>query len=88
MDTHDLKSLARTRWRIGITLSVAVFVVYFGFIYLVAFQKDAMAAQIVPGLSIGILLGALVIVVAWCTTWYYVAWANSHFDNKVKGRTP
>ena len=33
-----------------------------------------------PGLSLGILLGALVIVVSWITTWIYVRWANAHYD--------
>ncbi|HAH10082.1 MAG TPA: DUF485 domain-containing protein [Alphaproteobacteria bacterium] len=86
MDHADLKSLARTRWRIAIALSLAVFVLYFGFIGLVAFAKETMAIQIVPGLSLGILLGALVIVGAWITTWIYVSWANSHFDGRVQGR--
>ena len=35
---------------------------------------------ILPGLSIGILLGALVIVTAWLLIWIYVRWANEHYD--------
>lgn len=85
MNHDELKALAKTRWRIALTLSCAVFALYFGFIILVAFAKEAMATQIQPGLSVGILLGALVIVGAWVTTWIYVRWANSHFDNQVKG---
>jgi uncharacterized membrane protein (DUF485 family) len=34
----------------------------------------------VPGLSLGILLGALVIVAAWVLIWIYVRWANRHYD--------
>ena len=26
------------------------------------------------------LLGALVIVVAWVLTWIYIRWANTHYD--------
>jgi uncharacterized membrane protein (DUF485 family) len=88
MDAQDLKTLVRAQQQIAIRLSAAVFIIYFGFIGLVAFQKEAMATQIVPGLSIGILLGALVIVAAWSTTWFYVSWANAHIDSKVKGRAP
>ena len=33
-----------------------------------------------PGLSLGILLGALVIVASWLLTWVYVRWANAHYD--------
>jgi uncharacterized membrane protein (DUF485 family) len=61
-------------------LTALVAVIYFGFILLVAYRKAFMGSLVVPGLSIGILLGALVIVAAWGTTWYYVRWANRHFD--------
>lgn len=81
---HDeIRQLARARWRIAVALSAAVFALYFGFIFAVAFAKEAMAGEIVPGLSFGILLGALVIVGAWITTWIYVVWANRHFDTKL-----
>lgn len=81
---HDeIRALARARWRVAVGLSAAVFALYFGFIFAVAFAKEAMAAELVPGLSLGILFGALVIVGAWITTWIYVAWANSHFDAKL-----
>ena len=33
-----------------------------------------------PGLSLGILLGALVIVSAWVLSFIYVRWANTHYD--------
>jgi uncharacterized membrane protein (DUF485 family) len=85
MDVQDLRALAKRRWRVAIQLSAVVFAVYFGFIFAVAFAKEAMAAQIVPGVSIGIVLGALVIVGAWVTTWIYVRWANTHFDTGVEG---
>jgi uncharacterized membrane protein (DUF485 family) len=78
----ELRALAKSRWRVAIALSTVVVILYFGFILAVAFAKEAMAAEIVPGLSLGILLGALVIVGAWITTWIYTSWANTHFDAK------
>jgi uncharacterized membrane protein (DUF485 family) len=33
---------------------------------------------------VGILLGALVIVVSWLLTWVYVRWANTHYDRAVE----
>jgi len=81
--SDDVRALARARWRVALGLSALVFALYFGFIFAVAFAKEAMAVEIVPGLSIGILAGALVIVGAWITTWIYVAWANAHFDVKL-----
>lgn len=81
--SEAVRALARARWRVAIALSAVVFVLYFGFILAVAFAKEAMASEIVPGVSLGILLGALVIVGAWVTTWIYVAWANRHFDARL-----
>ena len=80
---EELRALARARWRVAMALSAVVFTLYFGFIFAVAFAKEAMAAEIVPGLSLGILAGALVIVGAWATTWIYVWWANAYFDAKL-----
>ena len=76
--------LARQRWRIASALSAVVVIVYFGFVLLVAFDKPRVATLLAPGLSLGILLGALVIVVSWLVTWLYVRWANAHFDRRVQ----
>ena len=76
-------ALHQRRWRVAIALTSVVAAVYFGFIFLVAFRKPLMGSLIVPGLSLGILLGALVIIAAWGTTWYYVRWANKHFDSEI-----
>lgn len=76
-------ALHHRRWRIAIALTAVVAVVYFGFILLVAYAKPLMGRLLVPGLSVGILLGALVIVAAWATTWIYVRWANTHFDSEI-----
>jgi len=49
----------------------------------VAFARPAMARLVAPGLSLGILLGAIVIVASWALTWIYVAWANRHYDGEI-----
>jgi uncharacterized membrane protein (DUF485 family) len=43
-----------------------------------------MARQLVPGVSLGILLGALVIVASFLLTLVYVHWANRHYDPALK----
>ena len=78
-----LEALAAAQWRLALRLTAAMMAVYFGFILLVAFAKPLLARQLVPGLSLGILLGALVIVSAWVLIWIYVRWANSHYDATV-----
>ena len=55
-------------------------VIYFGFIALIAFDKALLARLVAPGLTLGILLGVLVIVSAWVLTLIYVRWANRHYD--------
>ena len=77
------QALAARRWRIAIVLTMAVVVIYFGFIALIAYRKEMMGSLIAPGLSVGILLGALVIVLSWLLTWYYVWWANTHYDERL-----
>ena len=79
----DLKALDSARWRIAIWLTIAMMAVYFGFILLVAYNKPFLAQLVAPGLSVGILLGALVIVAAWVLIWVYVRWANLHYDTAI-----
>ena len=78
--TEQLRALDEARWRIAVFLTVTMMVLYFGFILLVAYAKPLLGRLVVPGLSLGILLGALVIVAAWVLIWIYVRWANTHYD--------
>jgi uncharacterized membrane protein (DUF485 family) len=64
----------------AVAISIFVIGVYFGFILLIAFDKELVGQVIVPGLSVGIVLGALVIMATWITTWFYIRWANRHVD--------
>ncbi len=79
-----LEAVGAARWRVAIALTIAMMVVYFGFILLVAFNKPLLGALVAPGLSLGMLLGVLVIVAAWALTWVYVRWANTHYDAAIK----
>ncbi len=85
MSHSTLEAVSAARWRIAITLTIAMMLTYFGFILLVAFNKPLLGKLIAPGLSLGILLGALTIVVAWVLTWIYIVWANRHYDTSIKG---
>lgn len=84
-DRHKaLEALAAQRWRIALQLTLAMLVIYLGFILLVAYAKKGMGTQLVPGLSWGILLGVLVIVAAWILNALYVRWANQHYDEAIE----
>lgn len=81
----ELNRLVGRRWRIGGVLTGVMMVAYFGFILLVAFAKPT-AGELVAGgqVSIGILVGASVIVLAPLLTSIYVRWANRYYDPAVK----
>ncbi|MBH8576273.1 DUF485 domain-containing protein [Nostocaceae cyanobacterium CENA369] len=78
-----LRVLAAKRWQVSLLLSGAMMFIYFGFILLIAFNKPLLGSLVIPGLSLGILLGALVIVSAWILIFLYVRWANNYYDNKI-----
>lgn len=80
MTDARLHALAAARWRVQVILTSLMIVMYFGFVLLIAYNKALLAHRLVPGLSLGILLGALVIVFSWVLTWVYVRWANTHYD--------
>ena len=77
--------MSAARWRIAFALTTAMMVIYFGFILLVAYNKPLMGTELAAGLSVGMLLGIIVIGAAWAVTWIYVAWANKHHDAAVAG---
>ena len=57
--------------------------IYVGFILLIAFNKPLLGTILMPGLSLGILLGVLVILTAWALIVIYVRWTNTHYDHRV-----
>ena len=68
------------RWKLALFLTGTVSAIYFGFILMIAYRKEFMGSLVMPGLSWGILLGAVVIVASFLLTWWYVRWANSKYD--------
>ncbi|MDX2090922.1 MAG: DUF485 domain-containing protein [Kofleriaceae bacterium] len=78
-----LRRVVHRRWRIGGILTAVMMVAYFGFILLVAFAKPT-AGHLLGDVSVGIVLGAGVIVLAPVLTTIYVRWANRHYDPAVE----
>jgi|SoiMetStandDraft_2_1073263.scaffolds.fasta_scaffold765799_1 uncharacterized membrane protein (DUF485 family) len=75
-----LDRLAARRLRVALVLTTAMLVVYFTFILLIAFDKSLLGEMITDGLSLGILLGVIVVLSTWVLTWIYVAWANRRYE--------
>lgn len=77
----ELHRVVGRRWRIGAVLTAVMMAAYFGFIVLVAFGKSTAGALLADGrVSVGIVIGACVIVLAPVLTAIYVRWANRHYD--------
>jgi uncharacterized membrane protein (DUF485 family) len=73
--------LVEQRRSLGLTLSAAVFIIYFGFILLVAFAPGLLGTSLTGGVTtIGIVVGLFVIVAAFVLTGYYVSRANGTYD--------
>lgn len=83
-DTHvRLTKVAAARWRLALLLTAIMTITYVGFILLIAFNKPLLGTILMPGLSLGILLGVLLILTAWALILIYVRWTNTHYDGAV-----
>ena len=76
-------ALVSTRNTYGWIMTALMMTAYFGYILLIAFNKEFLAQKIGPGwtTSIGIPMGLGVIVFTIVITWIYVRRANSEFDD-------
>jgi uncharacterized membrane protein (DUF485 family) len=75
------QELRAKRTSFGIWLTVAMLVVYYGFILLVAFNKPLLATRLGEGvMTLGMPIGLAVIVFTVVITAIYVRRANSEFD--------
>lgn len=73
--------LKHRRDRFGWTLALLMLIVYYGFVLLVAFDKDFLARRIGDGvMTLGMPIGFGVIVFTIAITAYYVRRANAEFD--------
>ncbi|WOP15138.1 DUF485 domain-containing protein [Ottowia sp. SB7-C50] len=75
------QKLTSTRNKFGWTLAILMLVVYYGYIALIAFDKEFLARPMGAGVTtIGIPIGMAVIVFTIIITGIYVRRANSEFD--------
>ena len=74
------RQLVTRRWRVSLLLTACLFVLYYGYIVLIAVNKPWLAQRMGGVTPIGIPIGAGVIVGSWVLTALYVVWANRHYD--------
>lgn len=77
----DYQLLKSRRSRFGWLLTIAMLIVYYGYIMLIAFDKELLAHRIGDGvMTWGIPIGFGVIIFTILITGVYVRRANSEFD--------
>ena len=75
------QQLKATRTRLGWRLTILMLIVYYGYIGLIAFDRDLLAKPIGAGVTtLGIPIGVAVIVFTIVITGIYVRRANNQFD--------
>ena len=79
----EFRRLVSSRWRISLTLTTLLFLLYYGYILLIAIDRGFVSQRIGTTTTLGIPLGAAVIVGAWILTAAYVTWANRRYDAEV-----
>jgi len=79
----NYQKLRSTRSSFGWTLTIAMLVVYYGFILLIAFNREVFAAKVGGNVTFGIYLGIGVILACFLLTGIYVRWANDKYDAMV-----
>ena len=75
------QKLVRTRSSFGWILTMIMMVVYYGYIAIIAFNKEMLAARLGEGvMTVGIPVGLGVIFFTILITGFYVRRANKEFD--------
>jgi len=75
--------LVRKRNSFGFLLSILMIINYYGYILLIAFNKEWLSTKLAAGwtMSIGVPLGLAVIIITIVLTNVYVRRANTEFDD-------
>ena len=82
--SRDFRRLIVRRWRVSLVLTCFLFVLYYGYILLIALNRTLVSTRLQDSVPLGIPLGAAVIVGSWLLTAAYVVWANRYYDPEVR----
>jgi len=83
LQSVEFRALVSRRWRVSLLLTLLLFALYYGYILLIAANRQLVSRIVQGSTTIGILLAAGVIAGAWVLTAAYVVWANRHYDPAV-----
>lgn len=80
----EFQELARRKNTVSLAFTLAMMLIYFGFIALLAWGKEFLGQPFGNGMTLGIPIGIFVILSACALTGLYVRWANSTYDAMVE----
>lgn len=83
LQSREFRQLVSRRWRVSLVLTTLLFVLYYGYILLIALDKAFLSRRIGEATTMGIPIGAAVILGSWVLTAAYVVWANRRYDPEV-----
>ncbi len=84
LESPEFRRLVAARWRVSLTLTALLFLLYYGYVLLIALNKPLLARRVGEVVTLGIPLGVAVILGAWVLTASYVIWANRRYDVAVR----
>jgi uncharacterized membrane protein (DUF485 family) len=84
IESPAFKRLVRRRWMVSLVLLALLFVSYYGYILLIAADREFVTQKIGEVTTLAIPLGVASIVIAWVLTACYVIWANRSYDPEVE----
>ncbi len=83
LGSREFHRLVARQWRMSLVLTACLFALYYGYILLIALNKPLLSRRVDDATTIGIPIGAAVIVGSWVLTAIYVIWANRRHDPEV-----
>jgi uncharacterized membrane protein (DUF485 family) len=83
LDSIEFHRLVAGRWRVSLALTALLFILYYGYIILIATNRQLVSRPVSGATTAGILIATGVIAGAWVLTAAYVVWANRQYDPAV-----
>ncbi|TGK62646.1 DUF485 domain-containing protein [Leptospira wolffii] len=83
IELPEFKKLVRTRWTFSFILLFLLFANYYGFILVIALDKESVTKRVGEFSNYGLFGGTFVILISWVLTITYVIWANRFYDREV-----
>jgi uncharacterized membrane protein (DUF485 family) len=84
LESPEFRQLVARRWRLSLILTALLFLLYYGYIILIASNRQLVSHRVGGSTTtLGIFMAAAVIAGAWILTAAYVVWANRQYDPAV-----